>query len=297
MKKQEGSKSSAIKIAADILKKGGIVIFPTDTVYGIGSISHEKESISKIYQIKSRPKNLPLPVLIADAKQLEQLAIVTPLAKRLAGRYWPGGLTIVLKLKTKKQSLGFRIPDSKTTRDLITMAGAPIIGTSANLHGRPSVKTSKELDQEIVSKVDYVLEGECKGGVESTVIDLTSKTPKVIRQGIVKVKSFTLQIETVEREKVKVELKDNFSFKKYQLTVTQQTGSQALIPAIIKIAKNNKFKIAEIDAINVNNGPGSFTGTRVGVAVANALGYALAIPVNGEIGKITLPIYEKSKFD
>lgn len=104
-----------------------------------------------------------------------------------------------------------------------------------------------------------------------------------------------LTIDTTERNQVRVELIDKKS--KSKITEKQKLGSQVLLPAILKILKTNKKSLKDITEIKVNLGPGSFTGTRVGVAVANALGFALNIPVNGKKGKIALPIYEKSKFD
>ena len=106
-----------------------------------------------------------------------------------------------------------------------------------------------------------------------------------------------LKIDTTKREEVTVELIDQKSAKKDQLVQTQKLGSQVLLPMIAKILKKNKADFSDLTAVEVNVGPGSFTGTRVGVAVANALGFALNIPVNGQKGKIVIPIYEKSKFD
>lgn len=106
-----------------------------------------------------------------------------------------------------------------------------------------------------------------------------------------------LKIDTTKRKEVIVELVDKKSGKVDKLKKTQKLGSQVLLPMIVKILKKNKLKFSDLTAVEVNVGPGSFTGIRVGVAVANALGYALNLPVNGKKGKIALPIYEKSKFD
>lgn len=105
-----------------------------------------------------------------------------------------------------------------------------------------------------------------------------------------------LKIDTTEREKVVVELQSPGA-KSDKVTSQQEKGSQVLLPLIAKILKKNKVKFSDLKSVEVNPGPGSFTGTRVGVSVANALGFALNIPVNGKKGKIVLPIYEKSKFD
>ncbi|MDP2632619.1 MAG: tRNA (adenosine(37)-N6)-threonylcarbamoyltransferase complex dimerization subunit type 1 TsaB [Candidatus Curtissbacteria bacterium] len=106
-----------------------------------------------------------------------------------------------------------------------------------------------------------------------------------------------LKIDSTNREEITVELTDPSSKKTKKLTQKQKLGSQVLLPMIVKILKNNKKKFSDLSAIEVNTGPGSFTGTRVGVAIANALGYALNLPVNGKKGKIAEVVYEKSKFD
>jgi tRNA threonylcarbamoyladenosine biosynthesis protein TsaB len=106
-----------------------------------------------------------------------------------------------------------------------------------------------------------------------------------------------LKIDTTNTEEITVSLKDQKTAKEDTLVSRQQKGSQVLLPMIVKILKKNKANFKDISQIKVNPGPGSFTGTRVGVAVANALGYALGIPVNGKKGKIVMPVYAKSKFD
>src|SRR3989344_3996586 len=106
-----------------------------------------------------------------------------------------------------------------------------------------------------------------------------------------------LKIDTTERLEIKVEVEDPKSGKVQKLVQKQKLGSQVLLPMIIKILKKNELNLKDLTAVEVNPGPGSFTGTRVGVSVANALGFALDIPVNGKKGKIVVPIYERSKFD
>lgn len=297
MKKQERSASKEINKAAYIIKEGGVVIYPTDTVFGIGARWDNQKAIERVYQIKSRPQNIPFPVLLTDTSQIAGFAVVTPLAENLIKRYWPGALTIILKRKLTSQKVGFRVPDNNLLRNIIRLAQTPIIGTSANFHGEPSVKNFKDLDPGLVKLVDYVVPGECQGGIESTVVDATGKKPIIVRKGAVNLKALTLIIETIKREEVVVALEDKWSKARKKLVISQQTGSQALMPAIVKILKTSKSTVRDLTAIEVNPGPGSFTGTRIGVAVANALGFSLDIPVNGKLGKIAVPKYEKSKFD
>ena len=187
--------------AVSILKSGGVVIFPTDTVYGIGCLFDNPEAVDRIYNIKNRPKNQPFPILVSSIEQVEKLAIISQQAKKLMSKYWPGGLTIILtplpipRLSTyskpgleqlgKSGKIGFRMPDSKLLQNTISQVG-PIIGTSANFHGQKTPTSLEELDPELIKLVDYVVKGECKKGMESTVVDITSGRIKILRQGAIK---------------------------------------------------------------------------------------------------------------
>lgn len=187
MKKQEELKLQEIKKAAEILKNGGVVIFPTDTVYGIGCRFDDKDAINRIYDIKSRPKDQPFPILVSSIDQVKQLATITPLAEELIRKYWPGGLTIVLNSKEGSQKIGFRMPRSSLISLLIDLVGRPIIGTSANFHGQKSTSSFKQLDSELIKITDFVIRSNSKKGIESTVIDATINPPKITRQGAVKI--------------------------------------------------------------------------------------------------------------
>ena len=187
MKTNEESQSQEIEKAAAVLKGGGIVVFPTDTVYGIGCLNSNQEAIGKIYAIKGRSQTIKFPVLVANETQVEELANVTDQARDLISKHWPGALTVVLERKDGMGTCGFRMPNSSLIQELIEKAGEPIIGTSANFHTKPSAKTFKQLDPELIKKVDFVIKGECKMGMESTVVDATVNPPQVLRQGAVKI--------------------------------------------------------------------------------------------------------------
>ena len=174
---------SQLNNAAEILKKGGVVIFPTDTVYGIGCRFDDQRAVARIHQIKGIPQNQPFPILVSTIDQVEKLAKVNHLARRLIKKYWPGSLTIILNEKIDNQKLGFRMPDSPFVLSLIDNIATPIIGTSANLHGQKTPRSFEELDPKIVNLVDFVVKGKCKLGVESTVVDTTVNPPKILRQG------------------------------------------------------------------------------------------------------------------
>lgn len=198
MKTKEELELSNIEKGAQVLKNGGVIIFPTDTVYGIGALYNNKEGLARIYKIKNRPQNLPFPILVSSIKQAESIVNMNELAKSLAKKYWPGGLTIILPprhpesrlggtkdLKTPK--LGIRMPNAKIVLSLIKQVGTPIIGTSANFHGQKSVADFELLDPDLVKLTDYVLKGKCEAGIESTVVDVSDDNLKIIRQGAIKI--------------------------------------------------------------------------------------------------------------
>jgi len=178
-----------------ILKQGGIVAFPTDTVYGLGACISLPHAVERVYQVKERPKNTPLPLLLADKSQLGEVAEpVPPIAWLLAEKFLPGGLTIVL-FKSKLvpdivtgggKTVALRIPAHPVPVALIQGVGTPIAGTSANLSGKPSALTAEEVYAQLDNKVDLIIDGgRCPGGKESTIVDLTGETPLVLREGAI----------------------------------------------------------------------------------------------------------------
>lgn len=184
LSKTEGSTSSNINKAVQILKQGGVVIFPTDTVYGIGCRFDNRQAVNRIYQIKGSPKNQPFPILVSSISQVAKIAHINDLAKRLIKKYWPGGLTVILQGKNTERKYGFRMPNSYLVRSLIQKVG-PLVGTSANFHGDKTPTSYKKLNPDIIKLADYIIKGECQLGAESTVVDVTSDQPKIIRQGAV----------------------------------------------------------------------------------------------------------------
>jgi L-threonylcarbamoyladenylate synthase len=181
--------------AIEILKAGGIVAFPTDTVYGLGGDAFNSEVAERIYRVKQRPRSLPLPVLLADLTQVAAVADSVPdIARFLMKRFWPGGLTLVLlkgaslpKIITAGgNKVAIRIPNHIASLALIHGLGAPIIGTSANISHKPSPVTAQEVEQQLGSQVDLIIDmGRCPGGLESTVVDVTGETPVILRQGVI----------------------------------------------------------------------------------------------------------------
>ncbi len=192
-----------IKTAAKILRSGGLVAFPTETVYGLGADMFNKKAIKKIFSVKGRPNDNPLIVHIYKKEQIYEVAEkVPPSAKILIEKFWPGPLTIVLTKKknipnevtAKLSSIAIRMPKNIIALELIKATNTPIAAPSANLSGKPSPTSAKHVIDDLNGKIDCILKGNDSAiGLESTVIDLTEKVPTILRPGKITVK----QIEDV----------------------------------------------------------------------------------------------------
>ncbi len=183
-----------IERGIEVLKNGGVIAFPTDTVYGLGADAFNAGAVDRIYDIKGRPRDRQFPLLIADVDSLPLVAGESPpLARFLAGRFWPGGLTMVLPAAASlpahlgtKPGIAVRIPDHPVCLALIRGLGKAVIGTSANLSGRRPALTAAEIRQYLADKIDCIIDGgRCPGGKESTVVDVTGKAPVILREGII----------------------------------------------------------------------------------------------------------------
>lgn len=183
-----------IEKGAKILQTGGVIAFPTDTVYGLGADAFNTRAVERIYEVKNRPKDLQLPVLIADVTQLTTLAEPIPeIALFLASQFWPGGLTLVLPQKdsllpylASTVTIAVRVPAHPVCLALIRYLGTPLIGTSANITGQAPALTAGEVEQQLEGKIDFVINGgRCPGGRESTIVDVTREPPIILREGII----------------------------------------------------------------------------------------------------------------
>ncbi len=183
-----------IEKGVSILKKGGVIAFPTDTVYGLGADAFNCMAVERIYEIKDRSKSHRFPLLIADVKQLTALAEPIPeLAWFLARRFWPGGVTLVLSRKmsvpaylASGSTIALRVPNHPACLTLLKHLARPLVGTSANISGQPPALTADEVRQRLGERIDFIIDGgKCPGGKESTVLDITREPPVVLRQGII----------------------------------------------------------------------------------------------------------------
>ncbi len=184
-----------VKRGISILKQGGIVAFPTDTVYGLGAWANNHQAVERVYQVKERPRNMALPLLLAHISQISEVADpVSPIAWLLAQNFLPGALTIVLHKSNSVPDIitgggitvAVRIPAHPIPVALADGLGMPIVGTSANLSGKPSVLTADKVYSQFGDKIDLVIDGgRCSGGRESTIVDVTGETPVVLREGAI----------------------------------------------------------------------------------------------------------------
>jgi len=182
-----------IKLAAELLRKGGLVAFPTETVYGLGADALNPHAIAKIFEVKNRPRFDPLIVHINSLTEIRQLCLkADERAKKLMKRFWPGPLTFILPKSSRVpdivtaglSNIAVRMPSHPVALELIKEAGIPIAAPSANPFGYLSPTTAEHVKEQIGEKVDLILDGgRCPIGVESTVIDLTEPEPFLLRSG------------------------------------------------------------------------------------------------------------------
>jgi len=181
--------------AIRVLGEGGIVIFPTDTAFGIGCRLDMHRSVDRLFKLRRRPASQAMPVLV-DSITMALTYLDQPghIVRHLMNMHWPGGLTIVAPCKTNLvyspirgngATIGVRQPDHETTLAIIKGAGVPLLGSSANFHGKDTPHRLEDLDPELVAQVDYVVPGVCAQKKASTVVDTTVTPPVIIREGAV----------------------------------------------------------------------------------------------------------------
>jgi L-threonylcarbamoyladenylate synthase len=184
-----------VERAIRILKNGGIVAFPTDTIYGLGANAFDEDAVLRVYEAKARPLNFALTLLLADTSQMKLVAENIPkMAWKLAEKIMPGALTIILNksmavsnmITGEGNTVAVRIPNHPVPIALIKGLGAPITGTSANISGGNNPLTAEDVFKQLRYRVDMIIDGgRCPIGVSSTVLDLTTNPPKIIREGAI----------------------------------------------------------------------------------------------------------------
>ncbi len=220
-----------IRYAADIIKRGGLVAFPTETVYGLGANAFDENAIRNVFKAKGRPADNPLIVHIAELKDVHRLAKKPPkIAKLLMERFWPGPLTIVLKKKKivpdiatgGSNTVAIRMPDNRIAISLIKSVGVPLVAPSANISGKPSPTRAKDVLEDLKGKIELIIDGgKTSIGIESTVIDMTVMPPIILRPGVVTLEAIEKLIGkvkllsfTVKEEKISISETDSKNFLK-----------------------------------------------------------------------------------
>lgn len=196
------------EFAAQILKNGGIVAIPTETVYGLAANALDKSAVKKIFVAKGRPSDNPLIVHISEVEEIYNLVSeFTPAAQKLAETFWPGPLTIILKksdiipsiVSGGLGSVAVRLPGNSMTRKIIKTAGIPLAAPSANLSGSPSPTKFLHVFTDLFGKIDAIVDaGPCEVGVESTVISLLNDVPKILRPGAITFEQLKSVLDNVE---------------------------------------------------------------------------------------------------
>ena len=182
-----------LKIAANIIKKGGIVIFPTETVYGIGTNGLDENAVKRLYEIKRRSLNKPISLLVANIKMVNLIAKdITETEYKIMKNFFPGPLTIILKKRdivpdivtAGQDTVGVRIPRGEVARKLVELAEVPIAAPSANISGEPSGTNLQEIMKHFEGKVDYCIDGgNSELGLASTIVQVIDDNPIILRQG------------------------------------------------------------------------------------------------------------------
>ncbi len=177
----------AITRAAAIIRSGGLVGFPTETVYGIAANPLNGRAMARLYAVKKRPRGKPFTVHISDLAAIEKMGCaITKEAWALIGKFWPGPLTIILKTRTGRK-IGFRMPDNCVALELLRKAGVPVVAPSANLSGEEPPRTAGSVLRSMDGKLDLLIDaGPASVGIESTVVDLTRGRPKILREGAIR---------------------------------------------------------------------------------------------------------------
>lgn len=211
--------SNDIDIAADIIKNGGLVAIPTETVYGLAANALDGKAVSKIFKAKGRPMDNPLIVHVSCIEEIDKLVSeIPPQAKKLANTFWPGPLTIILKrsniipeeVSAGLDTVAIRLPNNDVTRKLIKIAGVPLAAPSANTSGSPSPTSASHVLHDLDGKIDAILDaGNCRVGLESTVITLTSPVPTLLRPGGITVEELRNVLGNVEIDKAVIDKIDS----------------------------------------------------------------------------------------
>jgi len=203
-------RKDARPVAVELLRAGGLVAFPTDTVYGLAAWPWNAEAVARLYEAKQRPSDRPIPLLLSDVGRLDRVSLGPPqlcsALMRLTQRFWPGALTLVLPkaqsvpdVVSAGSTVAVRVPDLSLARDLIGDAEGVLAVTSANLSGCRSPVTAQEVEEQLGGRIELILDGgTSRGGVPSTILDCTVSPPELLRHGAVAEAALRAAIGTIK---------------------------------------------------------------------------------------------------
>jgi L-threonylcarbamoyladenylate synthase len=191
----EDPEDPALAYAADLIRVGGLVVYPTDTLYGIGANAFSLRAVTAVYEVKRREKNKPLLVLVDSIESLTPLVReIPPFAHKMMDAFWPGPMTLVFNTSSRlpealiknEKTLAIRIPKNRWCMSLLKKAGCPITATSANISGQPTPRTIDDIQSQLGPAVDLYLDaGELPESKPSTVVDVTGALPRLLREGAI----------------------------------------------------------------------------------------------------------------
>jgi len=191
--------------AAKLIKQGKIVVFPTETVYGIGTNGLDEQAVKKLYKVKQRPRNKPITLLVANMEMVHTIARdITEVEYKIMEKFFPGPLTIILKKKdivpdivtAEQDTVGVRIPSGECARKLVEIAGVPIAAPSANITGEPSGTNLQEIKENFNGKADFFIDGGISElGLASTIVQVVDGKPQILRQGNITLEQINNAIE------------------------------------------------------------------------------------------------------
>ncbi len=195
---------NAMQRALEVLNHGGLVAFPTDTVYGVGALVFDGTAVESIYIAKDRPIEKAIPVLIADAEDMDKVGMDIPdVARQLAARFFPGSLTCIIPKQptlppsvSATSTVGVRVPDHEVARAILRAAG-PMAVTSANISGQPSPSTAEEVFAQLNRRIQLIIDGgKAPGGIPSTIVDCTNNEIKILREGPISLEEIKLKLSS-----------------------------------------------------------------------------------------------------
>ena len=249
---QNGSYSDLeLKKVANIIKNGGIVLFPTETVYGIGTNGLDSYAVKKLYEIKKRSINNPINLLVSNMDMIENITEdISPIEYKLMEAFFPGPFTIILKKKkivpdivtANSEFVGIRMPDNIIARKLVEYAGVPISAPSANISGNLSGTDLDDIIDEFSGNLDYIINGgKSNIGIESTIVKVIDNIPHILRPGFITPEQIKKVVGNVVLENIQNELLPSSNLKHYQLNtkcmVVYSSNTQKMVSQIIDISK------------------------------------------------------------